>query len=83
MDSISTISQSEIADYLGDSEANDEHDLSSIATCVRIIGRYEVSSPERDADLIAQAMESILTFAADYGVTVDRTFAGENLIDVG
>lgn len=59
----------EIADYIGEEPRNDL-DISSIEVCVQIIGAHEPGTPGRNPDLVGEAFESILQWAADYGVKV-------------
>lgn len=68
MSTIREYTTEEIQTYLDDFTPTYEPDLGSIDTCVRIIARYEPGRHERDAELQQQALDSILSFAADYGV---------------
>lgn len=72
----------DIARYLDDAEVTDDHDVASIHTCVRIIGMHQPGDNRRDPNLIIEAVDSIISWMSDCGVTLRSTLDGDLTIDV-
>lgn len=66
-----TFTPDEVAEYLGDPVATDEHEVSIIATAIRVIGKYEPSQEDRNMEMVAAAMENLQDWCGDYGVGFD------------
>lgn len=64
----------EISAYLEmpDGYSIDEACISSITTAVSIIGKYETGDSRRDPDMIVAAVNSIIGWAGDYGVWLEK-----------
>jgi hypothetical protein len=68
-----SFTEEEVSSYLDDPIVTDDHSLGDISTCVRVIGKYEPSNMLRSEAMVTAAMESIASWASDYGVEVDFT----------
>jgi hypothetical protein len=66
-----SFTEEEVSGYLDDPIVTDDHSLGDISTCVRVIGRYEPGNMLRSEAMVTAAMESIASWASDYGVEVD------------
>src|SRR5580765_4038786 len=75
-----TFTQEEIADYLDDLPATDEHELGLIMTCVRIIGKYEPSVEDRNVEMVEAATQSLMDWMGEYGVGVKGWEVIENQV---
>lgn len=66
-----TFTEQEVSEYLGDPIVTDDHSLASIDTCIRVIGRHDVSEPLRNVALVQAACASIESWCGDFGVNMD------------
>jgi len=66
-----TFGPEEVAAYLGDTVVTDDHDLSTITTCLKVIGRYPTENELRDPAIIEAAVEGLASWMEDNGVLIE------------